>query len=397
MSRALAVAAVLATLMLASCSDGATSSRNDASAEAITSTLAERSSPFSGYRSETYANDEFWLCRPGGAATNYCLDADLDATIARADGSTELVEHQPVEGTAPVDCFYVYPTIPGIDFGPEQLNDLEPLTTLPNKVLVLELQAARYTEVCNLYAPVYRAMTQSGWTAPPDQQEAALDFAYQDVHDAFKHYIANFNNGRPFVLVGHSQGSVHLERLTREELDDQNAALRDQFVSGLLIGGMVQVPPDNDVGGSFETIPLCRMDNQTACVIAYNSYAADPPPDPAVHITFGHDGQATVAACTNPAALGGGEGVLDPYVTGGVAGVTATTPYLRTPDAMRAECASANGITYLALSSATGPGDVRSVEEALTNVGFWGLHLTESNLTQGNLIEIVRTQTDAQL
>jgi hypothetical protein len=113
--------------------------------------------------------------------------------------------------------------------------------------------------------------------------------------------------------------------------------------------------------------------------------------------TYANDGQGTVAACTNPAALGGGEGVLDPYVTGGVAGVTATTPYLRTPDAMRAECASANGITYLGLSSATGPGDVRSVEEALTNVGFWGLHLTESNLTQGNLIEIVCTQTDAQL
>jgi len=270
-----------------------------------------------------------------------------------------------------------------------------PLSTLPNKIVVLGLQAARFTETCNVYAPVYRAMTGSGWSAPPDKQEAALDLAYRDVHDAFKHYMANFNQGRPFVLIGHSQGSIHLEHLIRDELDN-DPELRRQFISGFLIGGTVQTRPGSDVGGSFENVPLCRRYAQTSCVIAFNSYAANPPPDPAAYPVFGHDEPGTVAACTNPAELGGGAGELKPYLLSGVTGVTVTTPYIQLPDAVRGVCASGNGMTYLAMAPTTAPGDPRKVEEALTNTGFWGLHLMESNLTQGNLIELIRTQSASQ-
>jgi hypothetical protein len=49
-------------------------------------------------------------------------------------------------------------------------------------------------------------------------------------------------------------------------------------------------------------------------------------------------------------------------------------------------------MTYLAMSPTSAPGDQRAVEGAVTNIGFWGLHLTESNLTQGNLIRLVRRQ-----
>jgi Protein of unknown function (DUF3089) len=48
----------------------------------------------------------------------------------------------------------------------------------PNKIVVVGLQAARFTEICNVDAPVYRAMTVSGWSAPADKQEAALVLAY---------------------------------------------------------------------------------------------------------------------------------------------------------------------------------------------------------------------------
>jgi hypothetical protein len=391
-----AAIAVVVAWSSASCSGGDTSDApNDrAAVTAATSSPAR----FEGYSSSTYAQDRYWLCRPGGTTTNHCLAASLDSTIVRADGTSEVAPHEPAQpASAEFDCFYVYPTIPGIDFGPDQLNDVDPLTTLPNKVVVLGLQAARFTEACNVYAPVYRAMTQSGWTAPPDEREAALDLAYRDVHDAFKHYMANFNDGRPFVLIGHSQGSIHLERLIRDELDD-DPGLRQRFISGLLIGGTVQTPRGEDVGGSFETVPLCRTETQRSCVIAFNSYAGDPPPDPAIHNVFGHDGPDTVAACTNPAALGGGAGELTPYLPSAlpsvtVAGVTVTTPYVQVPHAISAVCTSGGGMTYLAMSPSTEPGDPRNVEQAVTNSGFWGLHLMETNLTQGNLIDLVRRQS----
>lgn len=101
---------------------------------------------------------------------------------------------------------------------------------------------------------VFPSKEVSGWSAPADKQKAALDLAYRDVRDAFEHYMANFNHGRRFVLIGHSQGSIHLERLVREELDNDRR-LRRQFISGLLIGGTVQTRPGSDVGGSFKHGP----------------------------------------------------------------------------------------------------------------------------------------------
>lgn len=384
----LAVTSLVVMSPTAACSDGAGGPSADSRAAVTGAT-----SRFDGYSSETYAQDRYWLCKPGGTTTNHCLAASLDSTIVRADGTTEVAPYEPLQpASAEVDCFFVYPTIPGIDFGPDRLNDLDPLSTMPNKILVVGLQAARFSEVCSVYAPMYRTMTQSGWSAPPDEQEAALDLAYRDVHDAFRHYMANFNSGRPFVLVGHSQGSIHLERLIRDELDDA-PDLRRQFVSGLLIGGTVQTLPGEDVGGSFRNVPLCRTRTQRSCVVAFNSYTANPPPDPAVHTVFGHDRPGTVAACTNPAALRGGTGELKPFLVSGVAGVTVSTPYIQVPNAMRAVCASRNGMTYLAMSSTTAAGDPRNVDGALTNAGFWGLHLSELNLTQGNLIELVRRQS----
>jgi len=377
----------LVSLLAAACSDGSPRPTTEAGA-AATGTAAR----FTQYRSRTYSDDRYWLCKPKGKATNHCLAASLDSTIFRADGSTEVVPHEPLaQGSAAVDCFFVYPTIPGIDFGPDRLNDLDPLSSLPNKIVVVGLQAARFTETCNVYTPVYRAMTVSGWSAPADKQEAALDLAYRDVRDAFKHYLANFNHGRRFVLIGHSQGSIHLERLIRDELDNDRR-LRRRLVSGLLIGGTVQTRPGRDVGGSFKHVPLCRSTTHTSCVIAYNSYAANPAPDPAAYPVFGHDGTRTVAACTNPAALRGGTGDLKPYLLSGTVGVAVTTPYVQLPHALRARCAHGNGMTYLAISPTSAPGDQRRVEGAVTNVGFWGLHLMESNLTQGNLIGLVRRQ-----
>lgn len=95
----------------------------------------------------------------------------------------------------------------------------------------------------------------------------------------------------------------------------------------------------------------------------------------------------------NPAALRGGAGDLTPYLLSGVTGDTVTTPYVQLPHAVHAFCARGNGMTYLAMSSTTAPGDPRNVDGAVTNAGFWGLHLMESNLTQGDLIELVRSQS----
>lgn len=52
----------------------------------------------------------------------------------------------------------------------------------------------------------------------------SFDLAYTDVLAAFRNYLANDNQGRGFVLVGHSQGAFHLSRLVKEEIDGKPLA-----------------------------------------------------------------------------------------------------------------------------------------------------------------------------
>jgi hypothetical protein len=82
----------------------------------------------------------------------------------------------------------------------------------------------------------------------------------------------------------------------------------------MLIGavGGIFVPRGRDVGGTFAHMPPCRAATQTGFFVAYSSFRVTAPP--AANTLFGRSADSTlVAACTNPAALGGGEGDLNGY------------------------------------------------------------------------------------
>ena len=89
---------------------------------------------------------------------------------------------------------------------------------------------------------IYRQATLGSIAAVLAGQDPApvLDLAYGDVLAAWRHYLAHRNHGRPFVLIGHSQGTIHLIRLLAEEIEGRPEAAR--MLSALLIGCNVEVP-----------------------------------------------------------------------------------------------------------------------------------------------------------
>jgi hypothetical protein len=228
-------------------------------------------------------------------------EGGLDATVVTAAGATTV---EPLAaGPTPVDCFYVYPTVSEA----KELN--APLRATPAEVRTVRAQAARFSSVCRVFAPVYRQLTVQALFEGRFGDAAGRALAHGDVVSAWHDYL-NHNPGRRFVLIGHSQGAGVLKRLIQEEIDGKPDQAR--VVSALLIGTNVLVPAGKDVGGDLQHVPLCRAPTQHGCVVAYNSYASTPPsnaifgrPDPARHL---------VAACTNPAALAGGSAVLSPYL-----------------------------------------------------------------------------------
>lgn len=347
-----------------------------------------------------------WLCLPG--RQDACA-VDLTTTVIASDGSMTK-ESWTAAANPKVDCFYVYPTV---SLEPTISSDM---TQGPAEKGVVRSQFARFGQVCRRFAPMYRQVTMLGLLARmggrPIPQAQAL--AYNDVADAWHYYLEHDNHGRGVILIGHSQGGNLLRQLLQKEIDGK--PIESRIVAAALVGSTVAVPKGADVGGSFTHMPLCRSASQTGCIITYESFPSDYPPTPGG--LFGAAaGDNMVAACTNPAALSGGSGVLHAYLSAHVGEWVnvaqpgawlkvekpVTTPFVSLPGMLSAECATSNGLNYLAVSVNKSDADARTGEiHGEVVVGGqvrreWGLHIVDMNLAQGNLIEIFGQQSKAWL
>src|SRR5579859_2830615 len=354
-----------------------------------------------------YANKANWLCwtgKPGDACA-----IDLTTTVVKADGG-ESVETFKANPKAPIDCFYVYPTVSN---DPGVLSDMNPG---PEELNVVKAQLARFGSKCRIFAPMYRQFTltalrarMSGKPMPPGPPPGTT--SYDDVVDAWNYYLAHANGGRGVVLIGHSQGSGVLTQLIAKEIDGKPAQAR--LVSAILMGTSLTVPAGTDVGGDFKSTPVCHSASQLGCVIAYASFRETSPP-PADSF-FGRPrtpSPGMIAACVNPANLAGGEGALHGYFPSGaesiapgaqqpgpwVAGKTVGTPFVSTPGLLTARCVSTPEFNYLSVHINADPSSPRSnqlVGDVVVGGQVqktWGLHLIDANLAMGNLVDIVRQE-----
>jgi hypothetical protein len=346
----------------------------------------------------TAAEPTEWLCAPG-VRDNPCT-ADRTATVMGPSGATTRSEPSKRARRRPVDCFYVYPTVslqPTVNAAVERE---------PNVVNVAIAQASRFSEVCRVYAPIYRQLTLAALAQGPGPEAGAI--AYASVRDAWREYLARFNDGRGVVLIGHSQGAGMLTNLIREEIDGRKAARR-KLVSALLLGGNVLVARGRDVGGDFAHVRACRSPRQTGCVVAYSAFTTTPPPG----ALFGYarnsfnagdrDTSKDEVLCVNPAALRGGRARVRPYYpthldlgflgTALPASALAPVPepWVTFPGLTRAECKRANGANWLEVDDHGASGDRRP--RLVNSIGpTWGLHLVDVNVTLGDLVELVRRQ-----
>jgi len=329
--------------------------------------------------------------------------------VVAADGKLSK-ETWSADPNAPIDCFYVYPTI---STDPTPNSDMN---ADPAELNVIKQQFARFASKCKPYAPLYRQVTLVGlrrMLAPGATVTLDQGLQYDDVKDAWNYYLKNDNKGRGVVLVAHSQGSFILNRLIHDEIDGK--PIQSKLVSAILLGTTLAVPKGKDVGGSFQHVPLCHAATQTGCVITFASFRATVPPP--ANTLFGRvPDPAMAAACTNPAALAGGSGELRAYLDKSGRTITSNapgkpwvmpeqpieTPWVSVPGLLTAKCASnENASGYLEVTVHGDPADPR-VDDIVGDIGVgpnvlanWGLHLVDVNLVMGNLLDIVSQQTKA--
>jgi hypothetical protein len=339
--------------------------------------------------------DAVWLCRPG-IESNPCQVGLRTTVLVSPTGKAIGIRNLKPVAKPKVDCFYLYPTVS------EQPTRNSNLRVGPEERSIALQQAARFSQYCRVFAPMYRQQTLAALGGKHPTDPADAEIAYESALEAWTKYLRTYNHGRGVVFIGHSQGSELLRRLIAEQVDP-DPALRGRMLSALLLGGNVEVAKGRGIGGDFHHIPACRSNAQLGCVLAYSTFD-EPVPRSALYGRVGglfNPGDPTRfdVLCTNPAAPGGSSARLDSiYPVDGDEGPAVSgppsprvsTPWIEFRGAYRGRCSAADNAHVLQVKPLGAAPRLVPIPDPT-----WGLHLFDVNIALGNLVDLVRTEIAA--
>ena len=170
------------------------------------------------------------------------------------------------QDSAMVDVFFIHPTTDVAGFK-GNANIENKMINKQTDNFSIKYQASVFNESCKVYAPRYRqAALNNFFSKNSDRAKEAFDFAYQDIKEAFEFYLKNYNNGRPIVIAGHSQGSMHAQRLLKEFFDGK--PLQKQLVEAYIIGF-----PTYET--QFQFLKVSQTPNDFGGYISYSTFGTD--------------------------------------------------------------------------------------------------------------------------
>ncbi|MDA9715905.1 DUF3089 domain-containing protein [Bacteroidota bacterium] len=194
-----------------------------------------------------YSEKNFWAALPS---------LDNDSNLIPTEYFTEGVSKK-------ADCFFVHPTGFFLD---DWNGDISKMSSASDRVrLTLATQASAFNEGCEIYAPFYRQATYSAIVSDQGVNSImALDLAYEDVLNSFKHYRENYNKSKPLVLAAHSQGALHCQRLLSEP--SLKEFFKENLVAAYLIGYPLDAQIIKEIGFKTSSSP-----DDINCIVQYGA------------------------------------------------------------------------------------------------------------------------------
>jgi len=209
-------------------------------------------------------NQYFTYPKNSYASPDYSLTKNWAALPTKKD-KADKTPHKSIinnQDSALIDVFFVHPTMYS-----SRKNWNAPIkkgfVNWLTKISTIKHQASVFNGTCKVYAPRYRQATLHSFFSKSPRATQAFKLAYSDVKAAYMYYLENHNNGRPFILAGHSQGSSHLISLLMEF--ENSEIIKDQLVAAYIAGMPV-------FEKYFKTIKPCKDATSTGCFVGWSTY-----------------------------------------------------------------------------------------------------------------------------
>ncbi len=182
----------------------------------------------------------------------------------------------PLENTKNIDVFYVYPTA----WYKEDPSEPD-FCAIDNKIMLIgsrsafNRQATAFETVGNIYAPYYRQADAKYTLSLPENERWNVigSIPAKDVIAAFDYYIKNYNNGRPFILLGHSQGSNVILFLLKEYMY-KNPTVYKRMICAYVIG----YPVTAEFMYANEHLKFAEGPDDLGVIISYNTQSPNVAP-----------------------------------------------------------------------------------------------------------------------
>jgi hypothetical protein len=206
-----------------------------------------------------------------------------------------------VQETKETDVFFIHLTTYFSSYSWNQ--DLNNEDGIYDPANWLRSQVSVFNKCCRIFSPRYRQATFMSWW---DKENGfkARDLAFKDILASFDHYINKYNDGRPIIIAGHSQGAELGIRLLYERF--HNKPLREQLVTAYIPG---RIFSSKDLLEVMPDIPPCKSKSQLSCLNTWRTYGTtydfenEPEPPPALNYFYLNkwiNSSGKELVCTNP-------------------------------------------------------------------------------------------------
>lgn len=179
-----------------------------------------------------------------------------------------------IDRSGEADLFYIISTETGDHMmGSDTCHFADTHDAVLREKMLKEMHAVDsfYSGAMNYYSPYYRQVSMQSW-ATEEMAMTRIPLALSDVVRSWDYYLAHYNQGRPFILAGFSQGAHAMLSIMRQMPD----SVASRMVAAYAVGYKVtqedmdacphikaaQGPTDTGVTICFNSVksPECEVD-----------------------------------------------------------------------------------------------------------------------------------------